>query len=156
MSFIIIPMHRSLSRNLSYPTASHMHTTGMCLCHYTACSGRFVKGNSSCDSKCKSLGTITTFECCVLHSVQYLTATASHSLYCSKIDMLMQRRVGLCESENSSKNHQFGIYCIKLLRMYVCAWKTEERSLGLPWPTSFPSPLYCLFLCGAVSLPGVG
>lgn len=46
-------------------------------------------------SKCKSLGTIATFKCCVLHSVQYLTAAASHSLYCSKIDMLMPKRVGL-------------------------------------------------------------
>lgn len=69
----------------------------MCLCHYTpsVCSGRFVKGNSSCDSKCKSLGTIATFKCCVLLSVQYLTAPASHSLYCSKIDMLMLKVVGL-------------------------------------------------------------
>lgn len=147
-----------------------MHTTqGMCLCHYTIsmCSGRFVKGRRRrrCDSKCKSLGTITTFKCCVLLSVQYLTAPASHSLYCSKIDMLMRKSSWTTlVSENRSKtvtkpSGRHILYQTPALCVCVCVqlWKREEeKSLGLPWPTSSPSPLYSLFLCGAVSLPGVG
>lgn len=112
-------------------------------------------------AKRKSHGAISTFEMlCFLRSIQYRTAAAPHSLHCSKIDMQIQDGELDCASWKTAakKNpHQFVAHCIKLLRMCVRAWKTEEeRSLGLPWPTSLPSPLRCLFLCGAVSLPGVG
>lgn len=61
------------SRNLRFPTATYMHTTeGVRLCHRTIpeCSGRFGKGNASCDGECKSMGTIATFKGCVLLSVR--------------------------------------------------------------------------------------
>lgn len=131
-------------------------------------SGRFVKGNSSCDSKCKSLGTITTFKCCVLLSVQYLTAPASHSLYCSKIDMLMQKVVGLRWYWKTAVKPSARHILYQTLAYYMCVCvdmeerRREEFGVAVAhfffsFSSVFPlSPRCCQSPWGRISAAAIG
>lgn len=112
----------------------------MCLCHciMSMCSGRFVKGISTCDSKWKSLGASTTFKCCVLLSVQYLAVLVSHLLYSSKdryanaensLTVLFQCTCAVLE--NSSKTISLAyirLVCVCVcLYVYVCVDMENRR-----------------------------
>lgn len=79
--------------------------------------------------------------------VQYLW------LHCSKIDKITQQRLELLVSWKTDGNPSV-LHILHQTLTYMCVEKEEKKNLGLP-VFFFPSTRCCLFLCGAVSFPGV-
>lgn len=78
------------------------------------------------------------------------------SLYCSKIDHLMQERLELLLSWKTVGKPSV-LHIMHQALVYMCAKKKKRRIWGCRGALFFfPSTRRCLFLCGAVGFPGVG